>query len=111
MNNGPSNPLAQRELFTYKFRFPITPTQTLDDINSFFRLFSRLLFVGEGMSTFSVDDVSAGKKRPRKLVVVLNPVGGYRDAKNIYEKSVKPMLEKANIEIDYHGLFICVLRY
>lgn len=81
---------SKREFHTFTFRFPISATQTKEEIRQFFNLFNKLLYSGEG------------RLRPRKLVVVVNPFGGHREAKSIYESAVKPMFQRAQIQIEYY---------
>lgn len=74
----------------FVFRIPESEPQTVKGMKQFLSLFNTLLFSG------------AGRKRPRKLVVVVNPFSGQRSGNAIYEKSIRPLLEQAHIEIDYH---------
>ncbi|CAG2122144.1 unnamed protein product, partial [Medioppia subpectinata] len=47
-----------------------------------------------------IRDIIDGYKRPKRLLVFVNPFGGHRKARKIYENRVFPIFKLASIEVD-----------
>lgn len=71
-------------------RFRVAPTEDMADLNQLVQAMRKIIYPIDFMSL----------QEERRLLIVINPVSGKKEAMNVFETTVAPMLEEASVAYD-----------